>query len=257
MLAACAMGLAAALLLARVHPFGDAGLYAVRAAPAPLLAGASVPEDVRGILAAKCADCHSTQTRSPIYGRLAPMSWLMERDIVEGRRHMNLSSWDSFTEDQQESFKAKIVERTKAHGMPPIQYRMIHWGARITDADVHAFSKWAHGSGVADAGSTAGEGDPVRGKALFEKRCTGCHALDRDREGPRLQGVYGRNSGAVAGFPYSDALKMARVVWNDETLEKWLTDPDVFLPGNNMDFLLARPQERKDVIAYFKQGVGK
>ena len=81
--------------------------------------------------------------------------------------------------------------------------------------------------------------------------------MTQDREGPRLQGVYGRVSGTVAGFPYSDALKRAHVVWDDASLERWLTDPDAFLPGNNMDFLVAKPQERKDLIAYFKQVGGK
>ena len=77
--------------------------------------------------------------------------------------------------------------------------------------------------------------------------------MAEDREGPMLQGVYGRATGSVPGFPYSDALKKANTVWNEQTLERWLTDPDAFLPGNNMDFLLARAQERKDVIAYFKR----
>jgi cytochrome c len=61
----------------------------------------------------------------------------------------------------------------------------------------------------------------------------------------------------VPGFPYSDALRKANITWNDQTLEKWLTDPDAFLPGSNMDFLVARPQERKDIIAYFKKSSGE
>jgi cytochrome c2 len=49
----------------------------------------------------------------------------------------------------------------------------------------------------------AGDGDAVHGKAVFEKRCTGCHAMDADREGPRLVGVFGRKAGSVPGFTYS------------------------------------------------------
>lgn len=45
-------------------------------------------------------------------------------------------------------------------------------------------------------------------------------------------------------FPYSDALKKANIVWNDQSLEKWLTDPDAFLPGNNMNFLCEAPRTR-------------
>jgi cytochrome c len=43
---------------------------------------------------------------------------------------------------------------------------------------------------------------PLRGKETFEKRCGGCHSLDRDKEGPRLRGVYGRTSGSVSSFNY-------------------------------------------------------
>ena len=95
-------------------------------------------------------------------------------------------------------------------------------------------------------------GDPVRGKDLFNRRCSGCHSLTGDREGPRLAGVYGRPSAAVPGFPYSAALASAHLTWNDQTIDRWLTDPDAFIPGNNMDFLVTRPQERADIIAFLK-----
>ncbi len=254
-----ALAVAASLLLAHVHVFGDVGLFGAQAAQAPIPEHAPIPPDARAILIAKCADCHSAQTRAPIYSRFAPISWLMERDIVEGRKHMNLSRWDSYSPDQQQTFAAKIVQETKSHDMPLPQYRMIHWNTRITDADVRVFSQWAHGSstpGDPFAPVTA-DGDPVRGAALFEKRCTGCHSLTTNREGPILQGVYGRTSGSVFAFPYSAALKNAHIAWTDQSLDKWLTDPDAFLPGNNMDFLVANPQERKDLIAFFKQSARK
>jgi cytochrome c len=247
------LALLVSLLLARVHPFGDAGLYRAHAAEAPIPEHASIPPQARAILTAKCADCHSDQTHAPVYGRFAPISWLLERDIVEGRKQMDLSQWDSYSPDQQQTFAAKIVQETKTHEMPLPQFRMIHWSARITAADLQTLTQWSRGTSGADTATQATTaGDPDRGKALFEKRCTGCHALTQSHEGPRLLGVYGRSTGSVPGFPYSDVLKKANIVWNDQTLEKWLTDPDAFLPGNNMDFLLARPQERKDIISYFK-----
>lgn len=106
-----------------------------------------------------------------------------------------------------------------------------------------------------DVGTHAAEIGPVqmRGKEVFEKRCTGCHALDQSREGPKLRGVYGRTSGDAAGFIYSPALAKARIVWDDASLERWLADPDVMVPGNNMEFQLRKPQERMEVIQYLKQ----
>ena len=247
------------LLLARVHPFGDAGLYAPKLPPARIMESASVPPAVRDLLAAKCADCHSNKTRSPIYGHFAPISWLMERDIVEGRKHMNLSQWDAYSEVLQQTFAAKIVQETKSRHMPLPQYRMIHRNARITSADLQTLAQWAHDPPMTTADSPMqgpDAGDPVRGKAVFEKRCTGCHSLTQNHEGPKLQGIYGRTTAAVPGFPYSNTLKSAHITWNDQSLEKWLADPDAFLPGNNMDFLVAKPQERQDIIAYFKKSSG-
>jgi cytochrome c len=135
---------------------------------------------------------------------------------------------------------------------------MIHWNARIGDEDLKVLGAWAHEFQTAGAEVAVSKvGDPARGKALFEKRCTGCHALTFNKEGPRLQGVYGRTSGIVEGFAYSTALKKAQVVWDDGSLEKWLADPDAFIAGNDMDFLVAKVQERRDLISYLRQSSGK
>jgi cytochrome c len=95
--------------------------------------------------------------------------------------------------------------------------------------------------------------DAVAGRASFEKRCTGCHALDRDRVGPRLAGVVGRKAGSVSGFPYSDAVKKSPVVWNESALDKWLTDPDSMIPDSDMAFRLDSSSERAAIIAFLKE----
>ena len=95
------------------------------------------------------------------------------------------------------------------------------------------------------------------GKELFAKRCGGCHALERDKEGPRLQGVYGRAAGSVPSFQYSDALKKSKITWNEETIDKWLTDTEKLVPGNDMSFRVVNPDERREIIAYLKQMSGK
>ena len=48
-------------------------------------------------------------------------------------------------------------------------------------------------------------------------------------------------------------MKKTHIVWDDKSLEKWLEDPDILVPNNNMDFLVSKIQERKDVISYLKQ----
>ena len=94
-------------------------------------------------------------------------------------------------------------------------------------------------------------GNPARGQSLFEKRCTGCHALSTDREGPRLQGVYGRPTAAIQGFPYSTALLHVHGVWNEQSLDRWLSEPDSFAANSNMDFRVSKAQDRRDLISYF------
>jgi cytochrome c len=88
------------------------------------------------------------------------------------------------------------------------------------------------------------------GEALFARRCSGCHALDRDKEGPRLGGVNGRAAGTVATFEYSAALKGARITWTRATLEQWLTDPEKLVPGTEMNFRVLNAEERRRIIEY-------
>jgi cytochrome c len=105
--------------------------------------------------------------------------------------------------------------------------------------------------------SAAGAQAQGNGKALFEKRCGGCHALDRDKEGPRLGGVYGRTSGSVDSFQYSEGLKKARIIWKEDTLDRWLTNTEKVVPDNDMTFHVEKADERSEIIAYLKQNSGK
>ena len=114
-------------------------------------------------------------------------------------------------------------------------------------------------SGVLAAASLAmpqagdgAKGDSARGGAAFQRRCGGCHSPDRAMEGPQLRSVYGRRSGSAPDFRYSEALKNAKIIWNDDTLDRWLTDTDAFIPDNDMNFRVPSPDERRDIIAYLK-----
>jgi cytochrome c len=239
------------MCLGFVHPFGDPRVEPAKG-HGTLLKGAKIPADAKAVLVTKCADCHSSETRWPVYSRVAPGSWLMERDIVEARKKMDLSHWEELPEEKQQVLMAKIVEEAKTGDMPPLQYLAVHWDARLSKADVAALSVLGKSAGGGEATLT-GDGDAVRGKAVFEKRCTGCHAMEVDREGPRLKGVYGRKAGNVAGFNYSAGLKGSGIIWTDATLERWLTDPDLMVKDNNMSIGVPKAQERRDLIAYLKQ----
>jgi cytochrome c len=100
-------------------------------------------------------------------------------------------------------------------------------------------------------------GDPERGKQLFEKRCGGCHSPDQDKEGPRLRTVFGRKAGSVPSYKYSAALKSANIIWDESSLDKWLTNTDSLIPDNDMDFQVQKAEERADIIRYLKVVSGK
>jgi cytochrome c len=218
--------------------------------PDTLLLHTSLPDGARNVLVAKCADCHSNATRWPVYSRVAPFSWLVERDIVEARRKLNLSDWSQLSADDQQIMLNKILHEARSGEMPPLQYRLVHWKAGLSGADLVALAPLAAG---AEAGGASGAGNAVHGKELFEKRCTGCHALDADREGPRLSGVYGRRAGTVSGYSYSAGLKKTGIVWDELKLDHWLANPDDVAADNKMDFQVSKTQDRADLIAYLRQ----
>jgi cytochrome c len=97
--------------------------------------------------------------------------------------------------------------------------------------------------------------DAARGAQVFQA-CVACHSVKAGEHltGPSLAGVWNRNAGTAADFHrYSDALKGSGVVWNRATLQKWLADPERFIPGNAMTFPgLPKAADREDVIAYLE-----
>jgi cytochrome c len=103
---------------------------------------------------------------------------------------------------------------------------------------------------VAAGGGTGG--DPERGERLYSSRCFACHSVDANRVGPRHRGVFGRKAGSVPDFDYSPAVKASAIVWNEATLDRWLTNPEALIPGQKMGFRVAEERDRADLIAYLK-----
>lgn len=128
------------------------------------------------------------------------------------------------------------------------------------------FSKYAIAVAVVLAPSlaTAQEvtGDPQVGERVFNK-CQACHVVEQEqnRVGPHLNGVIGREAGAVEGYSYSPALqKLADegVVWDQEALSAYLENPREYAPGTKMIFPgLKKEEERQNVIAYLAQFSGE
>lgn len=81
-----------------------------------------------------CYDCHSNETRWPWYARVAPVSWLLTSHVDEGRQHLNFSTW-RFTPGEAGLIAADIAEVVREGEMPPLQFRLIHAEARLSDAE--------------------------------------------------------------------------------------------------------------------------
>ena len=109
---------------------------------------------------------------------------------------------------------------------------------------------------VALPGPSFAEGDPTRGKKVFNK-CKACHlvaATKKKKIGPHLAKIFGRKAGSVEGFKYSKAMKKADIVWDEATIDAFLVKPKKFLKGTKMSFRgLKKEKDRADVIAYLKE----
>jgi cytochrome c len=116
-------------------------------------------------------------------------------------------------------------------------------------AAVVALAAAAYAAGTPDK---APPGDPTRGKTLYEA-CMACHSIDEDDVGPRHRGVVGRVAGTVPGYAYSPALKASHIVWDPDTLDRWLTNPQALVPGAKMFFAMPNARDRADVIAYLTE----
>lgn len=131
---AAAGGIAAAsFALSFIHPFGN--VRNVPSAGSGILDGSQVPPDIRAVLESKCGDCHSNATHWPVYSRFAPGSWLVERDVMEGRQHLNLSNWAQLDKMNQMDLLTKIGSEARSGEMPVKQYLLLHPSARLTDAE--------------------------------------------------------------------------------------------------------------------------
>ena len=111
----------------------------------------------------------------------------------------------------------------------------------------------------ADAVAALHKPDVERGARIF-RFCAACHSLKAGefRVGPPLAGVIGRRAGAVAGYRYSKALRHSGIVWNATTLDAWLANPKMFVPGNRMRFSGIRNDGvRADLIGFLETATRK
>lgn len=121
--------------------------YDISAPPSDPRAGVAadpdVPPQVLGVLKKSCMDCHSYDTRVPWYGRVAPSSWMLAKDVVEARQAMNLSEWGAKSAAVHLALSAAACEGARSGRMPRKQYLLMHPEAKLNQADIDTLCGWS------------------------------------------------------------------------------------------------------------------
>ncbi len=91
--------------------------------------------EVQGILDKACMDCHSNNSTYPWYAEVTPVNMWIDGHIEHGREHLNFSDWNSLSSEDLNHAKEEIVEVVEKKEMPMLFYWLIHWDAKLTDAE--------------------------------------------------------------------------------------------------------------------------
>ncbi len=98
--------------------------------------------EVGAVLYRACKDCHSSDTRVPWYGHVAPISWMLAKHVREGRSKLDFSDWDSRRHSANEM--EEICDAVSNGSMPLRGYTMIHRDAKLSKHDVDSICDWAN-----------------------------------------------------------------------------------------------------------------
>jgi hypothetical protein len=122
-----------------IHPFG---------APLPrnnnqtIFNGAEMDPETLAIVQRACQNCHSQNTEWPWYSHVAPVSWLIARDVQQARSHMNLSQWQDYSADDRLTLLSAIGSAVRNRVMPPQRYLLLHPEARLNDIERQQIYRW-------------------------------------------------------------------------------------------------------------------
>jgi Haem-binding domain len=109
----------------------------------PVQQNMAAPPEITAMLRRACYDCHSNETVWPWYSNIAPVSWMLARDVREGRRELNFSTWNVY-DAKRRAKKLKETAKEVVEGkMPPWFYVALHRHAALSPAEVERLRAWA------------------------------------------------------------------------------------------------------------------
>ena len=156
------LGVAALFLALQLVPYGR-----THANPAVTDEAPWPSDQARDLAVAACYDCHSNETEWPVYASVAPMSWLVVRDVEEGRGALNFSTWADSEGDADDA-----ADELEDGSMPPSQYLLLHPDARLSDEEqaalVAALESMDDGEDHSDPGRGGEDGDDDGGADGFD-----------------------------------------------------------------------------------------
>ena len=116
----------------------------------PVTADFDGPPEVERVLRRSCYDCHSNETEWTWTAYVAPVSWLVVRDVHRARGEYNLSAWGRMDPEDRAELPHEMVEKVENGEMPLPAYLLAHPEARVSDADLTVLRAWAGATPDAD-----------------------------------------------------------------------------------------------------------
>jgi predicted Fe-S protein YdhL (DUF1289 family) len=110
--------------------------------PGDLIQNNTVPADIVQILKTSCYDCHSNDTKTPWYGYIAPVKWLVNYDVQKGRKHVNFSNWNTLSSVEKIKVLDECADEILMDEMPMKIYTSMHQDALLNESQKEAFASW-------------------------------------------------------------------------------------------------------------------
>lgn len=107
-----------------------------------------IPDTIKVILQNSCMDCHSNQTNYLWYHKIAPVSWLVNKHIVAGKKELNFSDWGKLQAIDKISALGDINNEVERKKMPIKEYTALHKKAKLSDGQIKLLCNWTEETGA-------------------------------------------------------------------------------------------------------------